>query len=254
MVSASYNPLNGSPDISLCSFGAFFVHPGYRKTGLGLAMTLWAEEWLRQERFRDSNVAICSADGMLAGYQRRYPTAIKADWRIELIKVPIQDVDSNRLSNAGAQGKRFLGKEDLDWAQIEQYDKEICGGLRRIEVLRRLITSEKSWPKAVINPEGRLVGLDCLRESIDEGLLVGPLFADSPEIAGALLKSLLESVPSLHSGCYTRLHFVYPSTNRTGVVEMVGRLSADQWQENAYSHVLFRLEPLKVGGREERED
>jgi GNAT superfamily N-acetyltransferase len=156
--------------------GLYIVNPDYRRQGYGIALT-----HARLDYVGERNAGI---DGVIEN-------------------IPIYERIGYRLAHYNARFRGLGGisvvthrsitdLSDLPFTQIERYDRQ-CFPAPRARFLHAWITQAQGKAYGFMD-HGRLRGYGVRRKCID-GHKIGPLFADSPEIAEHLLAALIRDIP-----------------------------------------------------------
>jgi len=91
------------------------------------------------------------------------------------------------------------------------------------------------------------MGVGALKEACSGNLTLGPLYADSKEVASALLHRLLSTHPLASIQNYPKLYLTFPSSN-SKAVEWLIRSVADgaiEWKRNC-ERMQFTREAIQV--------
>jgi len=112
-------------------------------------------------------------------------------------------------------------KEELfrgGWETLYAYDRRFTGGVSRDGFVREFLTYPTAHSLVARNRStGKIVGIGALREACSGNLTVGPLYAESKEVAITLLRRLLSTHPLASIQSYPKLLMLFPSSNSDGV-------------------------------------
>ena len=154
--------------------GFYIVRPDHRKTGLGLQ--LWKQVWQQLDGLVLGGDAVLE---QLANYERY--GFVAAYRNIRFVGLPPE------IEPASCE---LVRATEVELSAVADYDESNFFG-RRSDFLRQWIAPVDRRSLVAINAAGAIVGFGVIRPSdgIDR---VGPLFADSQEIARELLIGLGE--------------------------------------------------------------
>lgn len=160
--------------------GLFIVKPGYR--GKGIGQKLW---YLRRQKLLDklSQGAPIGMDGVVA----MQPFYEKGGFRIAFRDERYESV--GQIFPLHANIMQALPSEEKE---LYTYDQS-CFGFDRSAFLKKWLQLPESRV-FVYKDKTRISGYAVLRKS-QSGFKVGPLFANSPDVAEALYQACLNSVP-----------------------------------------------------------
>jgi GNAT superfamily N-acetyltransferase len=174
--------------------GLYIVDSAWRGRGLGWA--LWSAAMARVTDTTDATVGL---DGVVE-QQENYARSgfVLAHRSIRFGGVP---------HGAGHDGVDVLGPADLPAVAVLDI---ACFGASRRAFLGQWLAIPGGLAAGVREGE-RLVGYGVIRPCLD-GMKVGPLFADDPAVASAILARLAE-----HAGSGTTVYLDVPEPNSAGV-------------------------------------
>lgn len=155
--------------------GLYIVHPDFRGQGYGLQLT--------QERLRYVAPRNAGIDGVVENisiYER-------IGYRLAYHNMRYQGLAREAKFNQNA----ILALSAINFADLVAYDR-LCFPAPRDTFLRAWIEQADSRAIAYVK-QGKLMGY-AVRRQCDEGHKIGPLFADSFEIARHLLNSLQQDI------------------------------------------------------------
>lgn len=197
--------------------GLYIVSPEWR--GKGLGMKMWT-------RAMETTLAGCTTVGLdgVVSQQSNYRRSgfVHEPWETQRFSGTIQQVAEAAAAATGAETQCTIhpvsGEEDPVAAQCAAYDHaHVFPGIDRQAFMRGWLTQpDHVTAMAAVDGAGHVVGFGVLRPTVDgsSDLRVGPLYADSPELASRLLRALA-SQPSLQAS--QRLHLDVPAANVAGV-------------------------------------
>ena len=154
--------------------GLYIVRPAYRGRGFGIA--LWNAGMARLgER-------IVGLDGVV----EQQPNYRRAGFALACRNERYEGV------GGGAAPDGVVALSDVPFDGIANYDSRLFGA-RRPAFLERWLAQPRAQARAVVT-DGVLAGYGVIR-ACRHGHKIGPLFADSPDLAEALYASLVAGVP-----------------------------------------------------------
>lgn len=156
--------------------GLYIVHPDFRRRGYGLALTR-----ARLEYVGARNAGI---DGVI----ENIPIYERVGYRLDHINTRYRGI----ASPVPELHPCVTELSAVPMPLIERYDRQ-CFPAERAKFLYAWVTQLQSQGYAYLD-EGFLKGYAVRRKCID-GHKIGPLFADSPQIAAHLLDALLLEIP-----------------------------------------------------------
>lgn len=193
--------LNGTPvamasaaiyDNTLAFFGLLIVKPEYRDKGYGLAITQ-----ARLNYVGDRTVGLDGVVNMQAAYNTNGFYLLHRNFRYQL--------------SVKAQAKQvpfITPLSQIAWNTLLDYDTKYFSVARSL-FLKQWISQPDSFSYAYYKDD-RLQGYALIRPCI-VGYKIGPLFADTPEIAEQLLTTLL------HKAAGQTVFIDIPETNVAGI-------------------------------------
>jgi GNAT superfamily N-acetyltransferase len=227
----------GDESETIATSGTFFVLPEYRKTGVGLELTL---RMLKDPRAELHNKAVVGVAAMTKKYAmlglNKYP-----DWRFEDMEAKIQDIDCERLEVDNLI--KTIPLQSVDLKKFICYDSQITGGIRRDGFIKMFLESKNSFSKVAIDPNGNVVGYGNIRIGSNNQLAIGPLYADSSSVAETLLKNIFKSINDLRQYCKI---FYYPSSTNSHAKQIFFKLASNNVTENENMFVQFSDHVPKV--------
>ncbi|KAE9555079.1 hypothetical protein FO519_001740 [Halicephalobus sp. NKZ332] len=240
VVSAYYEPTDGSEP--LMTIGAFFVHPSYRGTGIGLALF---NKVIDDPRFKDINWGLDGASSMTKKYASKYGYDKYMDWKTSYFKISVEDVEPSRLDKS--KEITIVGVNDVEIGKILEYDFNIQGKrVRRDKVLKSLLRGSDCFSRVALNKDGEVVGYGNIRKGLGRQLSTCPIYAETPEIASTLLREILESIPNLKSD-YTYLWLLPADTNKAAT-ELIQKLSGGKAVDCGVSYGQFTKSVIQTDG------
>ncbi|KAE9547339.1 hypothetical protein FO519_009449 [Halicephalobus sp. NKZ332] len=217
ITSSYYEPIDGSEPLMI--IGMFFVHPDYRGIGLGLQLF---NRVVDDPRFKDINWGLKSVPEMTKRYASKFGYNKYTDWRVGAFKIPIKNMDPSTLEKI--KEITIADAKDVEIEKIVKYDFNFQGKrVRRDGALKFLFREDNYFKKVALDKDGEVVGYGIIRKTFNNQITAGPMYAETPEIAGTLLREILESIPNLKSE-YTNLWF-FPADTNKGAIELIQKLS-----------------------------
>jgi hypothetical protein len=159
--------------------GLFIMRADLRQQGIG--RVLWHER-LRRLRARLQPAAPIGMDGVLN--MTPFYEAGGFAWLYRDLRY--------QGEAAGQRDPAAVPLDQVGWPELAAYDARVSG-IRRPDFMRRWLTQPGGTGFAIQQSSG-LSGYGFLRPC-RSGCKIGPLYADSPEIAQRLLSSLLSAIP-----------------------------------------------------------
>lgn len=156
--------------------GLYIVHPDYRGQGYGIALTR-----ARLDYVGTRNAGI---DGVI----ENIPIYERIGYRLVHYNARYRGVASPKTDLHPA----IIELSEIPFSQVERYDRA-CFPAPRGRFLHAWITQQHGKASGFVEND-ILKGLAVRRKCVD-GHKIGPLFADSIEIAEQLLESLLKDIP-----------------------------------------------------------
>lgn len=162
------------------SFGGFFiVHVDFRGTGLGLAISRYVRSHVKDRNFGIDGVFAMqdkyrALDGFIPAYRN-----IRWEGRAP---ATIPDGHGPAVPLA-----------DFSLTELHRFDRLHFPAVRE-RFLKAWIAQEDAAALAIPGRNGGMAGYGVIRRCF-EGHKIGPLFADTPAGAGALLNGLLATIP-----------------------------------------------------------
>lgn len=184
--------------------GLFIVHPDYRGSGIGNKLWHLRRDLLLSRLQPNASIGMDGVVDMQPFYAKGGFNIAFKDERYECIGQSF-NVNSN---------VSFIEQEDFEC--IKAYDK-VCFGFERTSFLRQWLNLLDS-NAFKYTKDGQLKGFALIRP-VDSGFKIGPLFAESSEVAEELYKACLNS--ALNQKVYLDI----PMTNKEAV-ELVKKYKA----------------------------
>lgn len=157
--------------------GLYIVKEAFRGKGFGLK--LWEEA---MARLNGRNIGL---DGVLA-QQENYK---KSGFKLAHRNVRF----AGKSTNSNETGSNVVAAQDLDFNALENYDRQFFPAERSL-FLKNWISHQNSHALAIIE-DSRIVGYGCIRPCA-QGFKIGPLNAESDELALRLFSALTNWVPA----------------------------------------------------------
>ncbi|KAH7704533.1 Protein T24A6.20 [Aphelenchoides avenae] len=234
--SATYPSVKGSK--RLTTVGMFFIRPDHRGTGLGMELF---NRLLSNPKVADDNKGLTGVPPMAPKYAKVFGFDKFTEWTVYTIKAKISDLQPDKLKVPG--GIKVTDPESAGWDRIYQYDAKFVGGVHRDAYLKAWISSPAAHVKVALNSSGEIVGLGVIREAYNKRLSVGPLYAENEATAGAILRSILESIG--HVAGFTEM-LIWPPSTMKGTVDLMNALTDGKAKNVGHIYVQFTKEKLEV--------
>lgn len=175
---------------SFYTFGLYFIKEKFRKKGYGIQLFRRASQDIDWE---NHNVSAYAVPTMLKPYTERY--GFESRWIVGWYKLNIPSALQILELLPTVQGFTVKNIKDVDKQALLNYDTAVFGSQRNSFIWKRLHV-KGSHSKVAVNCEGAIVGFTSARMLYNKKVVyqLGPLFADSIEVAQELLKALLQEV------------------------------------------------------------
>ncbi|KAL6060548.1 GNAT family N-acetyltransferase [Balamuthia mandrillaris] len=178
--------------------GLYVVKPEHRGRGFGIAMWEKAMEYLQQEKDR-----VIGLDGVLAQEANYRRSGFSSYYMHIRYQATLQHLITSSSSSDVMEGNGFHLKPCTAslMERVEAYDRQCFPGPRTAFLQKWLYAPDSVSLVAFSKDEGEgeaIRGYGTIRASLG-GYRVGPLFADSKEVAKALLLALASSASSISS-------------------------------------------------------
>ena len=174
---------------SFCMLSGFRVEEEFRGKGYGMQLYRTALKTLPPS----CNIGASSIDYMVEKYKER--SGFQEHWAVLTydVQLPTASEILNRLPCTDLYCTKSI--DQVDAQALFNYDTFVFGHHRH-KFLETFLHARGSHVRVAINKEGVIVGYTAARVAFikEEGYRLGPLYADSPEIAQVLLKALFEDV------------------------------------------------------------
>uniref|UniRef100_A0A914Y8S9 YitH acetyltransferase (GNAT) domain-containing protein n=1 Tax=Panagrolaimus superbus TaxID=310955 RepID=A0A914Y8S9_9BILA len=156
------------------------------------------------------------------------------DWQYEDMEADTKEINHENLEKNRLV--KTISFESVDFKEFVCYDSHITGGIRRDGFIKRFMESKDAFSKVATDCDGKIVGYGNIRVGSNKQLAIGPLYADSGDIAETLLKDILKSIN--HITQYNKI-FYYPSTSNNHAKEIFFKLASNKVRENDKMFVQF---------------
>lgn len=156
--------------------GFYIVNPMYRNRGYGIKIWNHALEYLKGR-----NIGL---DGVVSQQENYKKSGFKLAYR----NIRFQGISENIKQ----ENSKVLNLSQLPLPLIEEYDKPLFFG-DRAHFLRHWITQSECNALGILY-NGKLAGYGVIR-ICRTGYKIGPLFADTPELAESLFDALMLKIP-----------------------------------------------------------
>lgn len=165
----------------LAWIGMLLVHPEWRGRGIGRALMRHALDYLRTE-----GVACAGLDATPAGEPLYVslgfrPARTLARWEVSALRQVAPPPPTTRVQQA----------QEVHWTAIAALDERACGALRTH--LLHALAQQSQAVEVAMHESGQVRGFGMRREGARAHYL-GPVIAESPQDAAALITSLLQGL------------------------------------------------------------
>ncbi|KAI1706636.1 acetyltransferase (GNAT) family domain-containing protein [Ditylenchus destructor] len=182
----------------LAHIGFFFFLPEYRGKGVGTELFEWT---VAKEKFRKAkNWTLLAAHERVEYYKTRHGFD-KLGWTFSPVIIPTKELRPDAIKNL-TENQDFtkiefvLPKSLENWQNVFEYNRKFFGGFRRDKFVKTFLSHPEAHAKIALDKEsGNVTGIGCIRETATGNLILGPLYADSPEIAETIFFNLLATLP-----------------------------------------------------------
>lgn len=172
----------------LAFVGLYVVKNSYRRRGIG--MKIWNAV---MERIGNRNVGVNPVPQQLENYRDKSGFPVQTSW---CSKVSVVDkVDTTKLSHDLPDVVvSQLSSGDVDIVdKVVAYDADVCGFTRGDLV--PLLCEQEDSATVVALKDGEVCGYGNIKKNIKGNTIIGPLYADSGEIAEKILDELVKAFP-----------------------------------------------------------
>lgn len=224
----------------LIAFSMYYVHPEYRRTGLGVQLC----RHFTQDPFYDQGKKFCwGVPEMEEKYRKSDIASFKngPSWKIPVFAAKTSDLDVSKLQSC--DGVSVVSTKEVDWTKLFDYDAKFTVGYRRDGFLKSFMTLQSAYAKIALSDDASVVGFCVVRKCHPNDLCIGPLYANSASIASALLNGVLESIPHLTE--YATIYHLPPSTNAESIA-MFQKLSRGTAKEVGEVVPMFTDDVLEI--------
>lgn len=167
--------------------GFYIVKPGYRGRGYG-----WAIWQAAMQQLQGRTVGLDGVMAQQANYQGSGFVLAQRNIRYAGVGVSVS-VGADPATGQAAAAAQLVSLGEIPFAAVLDYDR-CCFPAARDSFLREWITQPGTRTLGAIVGE-RLLGYGVIRPCRN-GFKIGPLFADSPDIAEAIFTGLRQAVPA----------------------------------------------------------
>ncbi|EDO41907.1 predicted protein [Nematostella vectensis] len=174
---------------SYCFVSTFIIDPEYRGNGYGKQLFNTA----MKAASPPPSMALCSVDAMVPNYKR---LGFEPLWRLNgydvEVKVALLQTLKREFTTSSYHAETVdESKNDV----IINYDTKVFGHERK-DFLKYFIRSCNGLARMASDSGGSIVGYLATREAYNKeyGYVVGPLYADSIDVAAVLLISIVEAI------------------------------------------------------------
>ncbi|CAD5217943.1 unnamed protein product [Bursaphelenchus xylophilus] len=226
----------GSP---LTTVGMFYTAPEFRGNDFGTQMFF---DLVEREEHNGHNKGLIGVEAMASKYAARHGFDKESGFVWDCYINDGTDFKPENLErHPDIVIKRAL---DTDFEKLVAYDQTIAGKIDRRKYLNSGIRVLQSYSLAALNPAGEVIGLLRGRICAQYQLYIGPLYADSPEIAESLLHEIFVNTPR-KPNLFTKIVIAAPSTNLE-FVKLWSKFCGREAKKAGSMHSQFTKEVLQV--------
>lgn len=219
---ATYMPLHqDAMKKPLSTFGMYFVEKGSRGHGIGRMIFNQA-----MDACKGHNIFLYGVENLWEKYAHGKPAFNKLpEWKLRSLSAMPKDVDVGRL-NLNNTGKffslRVCNWKDVPWNTLVEYDRKLSMGYDREKYLRASFDQPDSDSFTTVlttscpTRNQQIYGICRIRRCIDNHIVIGPLYADDPDLAKLLLKNSIQRLPFKKNA--TSFKYMVPDCNSDSVL------------------------------------
>ncbi|KXJ26360.1 hypothetical protein AC249_AIPGENE11561 [Exaiptasia diaphana] len=178
-----------------CNFRCFFIEKTYRGNGYGIEMFKIATKDLSPSQ----NIIAYSMTDMVQKYKNRF--GFQDYWIAPVFSINLSSA-LKKLSQFQTNSNSLVVKtfKEIDFKALRDYDA-VMFGYQREAFLNRFLITLGTHARVAVSSDGTIVGYVVSRATYDtnDGYRLGPFYANSLDIAIALLKALLKDIPTQES-------------------------------------------------------
>ncbi|EYC45073.1 hypothetical protein Y032_0439g1488 [Ancylostoma ceylanicum] len=237
--SATYNHRRRNAKTTV--LGLYYVRKEFRGKGIG-------NELFRRiiSNKKDHNLYLNGMSYMVEKYRIHYDFVVTTPWRVVWYQIRPQDVCQDTPSSTHDDHVTILPVTMTNLPCLLDYDSSLQGDLDRTAYIQAFVMQPCADSKLAFC-EGKTVGVGVARLLINDELFIGPLYADTFEIARALLYSLLHG---RYLGHYRNVQMQIPSVNESGsrLVEEIsrGRCMTDDFTQGLSTKFRVDTDPSRI--------
>lgn len=158
--------------------------------GRGIGMKMWD---YAMKRVGDSNAGLNAVPKHLSNYRDRAGFSHVAPWNTWVYASPWKDVTLEKLISASDDSvtlRRCYPGDDATLSLLVDYDEKVHN-FRRENAIRTTMNDDDGCLMVAFKGSGACAGFGKISTNIQEGALVGPLYADDIMVAQHILHSLV---------------------------------------------------------------
>ncbi|GIX68107.1 uncharacterized protein CDAR_197241 [Caerostris darwini] len=171
--------------------GLYCVRPKFQ--GLGIGIEVWNA---CMDHVGPHNAALNAVPGKMELYRDKAGFPIVEDEFFCQKYISTQPVNPHKLTNIIPKDVIIEPVENQHFPTLYEYDYSIMGYERRLAIC--LNCREKNSNTYVATQNGRIIGYGTIKTSCMGTARIGPLYADDPLVAEALVKQLIISLPNVN--------------------------------------------------------
>ncbi|XP_055930946.1 uncharacterized protein LOC129961208 isoform X2 [Argiope bruennichi] len=174
----------------LAFIGLYVVKSAYRRHGIG--RKIWNAV---MKRVGDRNAGVNPVPEQLENYRDRSGFPVQTSWCSIVSHTKSMDMSLFTANDLDINLQRLILEDNDTLNEVICYDADVCGFSRGNLV--PLLCSQKDSVTMVATKtdSNEICGYGNIRKNIKNGAIVGPLYADSAEIAEKILYELVKAFP-----------------------------------------------------------
>lgn len=157
--------------------------------GSGIGMVMWKEA---MKRVGASNAGLNAVPKHLSTYRDRAGFSHVAPWNTWVYAAPWKDITLENIipKDDGIRLKRVYPNDDQLLSMLVDYDERVHD-FRRERAIRITMSDDDGILMAAFRQDGNIAGFGKISTNIQDGALVGPLYADDIAIGRRIMHSLV---------------------------------------------------------------